>query len=284
MYRLLPPRRLLRSLSAVAVVVVEASPACRSPVASEPVLLQERSRLVRSLQADVAEELPPLISPNPEPAEPPSFAVLAPAAVQAAAIEQPEVRTVPPQDIAPLPADVSAGALGVAINASVPDSDPEVPSALGEEILNGPWPAPAARNQSKSAQLPVPAPEAGTGTPLPYYIVVNTTTTPTPTIAPLPNLTAEELTAQAAERASAALDCTLGAWGDWSACKQATGDNLKSRVQTRSRVIIQPQMPGGSVCDPGNMTQITQCLSEEGAKELQQKLVPTEKTDDTATP
>lgn len=234
--------------------------------------------MVRSVRAHVADASPPLIPPNPEPAQPPMFSILSPAAAHGTMTRRPDVFG--PSPARALSQNVSAGALGMSVNASIPAVDPEVPSALSAEILSGPWPAPAASKQSEGGPF-VPG---GTGTLPPYYVVLNTTTTPPPTIEPLPNLTSEEEVALRAARAAAARDCILGMWSDWSSCEAVAGDSLKSRVQSRSRVIIQPQQPGGNVCDHGNMTEISQCLSREGAEDLQQELVPTKKTEDRAAP
>lgn len=240
--------------------------------------------MVRSVQAHDVVGLPPLIPPNPEPAQPPSFAVLSPAASQEPTIRPPNVGDVGlPRATTGLPENVSAGALGLTVNDSLPDAEPDVPSALSADILSGPFPGPAASSRSednRSEAAPAPfVPEEGTGTLPPYYIVVNTTTTSSPTIMPLPTLTSEEEAAMRANRSAAAMDCLLGIWNDWSACEKFAGDNLKSAAQRRSRVIIQPKQPGGKDCDISNMAEISQCLSEEGAKDLQEKLVPTKTTE-----
>lgn len=307
------PRRIARFL--VAGVAVDASvgggpppAACRAGLplsGGSPVLLQESSRVVRGggLSAVAGDGLlPPLVPPNPEPAQPPAFSVLSPAAVQqktAAAGAAPDAQAVwamrpspsspllprrgshrPRPDAAASAARagrLASGVLGVAVNASTPVADPEVPSALGAEILRGPWPAPAARRLADSSAAATAAPG---GPPLaPYYVVLNTTTSPPPTIEPLANLTSEEEISLKAARAAAARDCILGMWSDWSSCEPVAGDSLKSSVQSRSRVIIQPQQPGGEACDPRNMTEISQCLSRAGAEDLQQELVPTETTE-----
>lgn len=240
--------------------------------------------MVRGVQAHAVGDLPEwlpetLIRPNPEPAQPPNFAIVSPMAATMPTIQPPHApafaapfATAPPQNVA-------AGGLGVAVNAAIPPVDLVEPSALSTEILNGPWPAPGV---PKSEGLPGSFMPEGAGTRPPYYLALNSTSTSPPTIEPLPKLTAEEEAALTAERSAAALDCVLGIWSDWSSCEELTDDDLHSRVQQRSRVIIEPQQPGGSACDPSNMTEISQCLSKAAAEQLQEELVPTEKEDDDA--
>lgn len=64
---------------------------------------------------------------------------------------------------------------------------------------------------------------------------------------PRPTSTAEQQET-ADRRAEAAKSCLVGAWSDWSSCEEEAGDALRSRVRTRTRPLVQPQLLGGQPC------------------------------------
>jgi len=75
-----------------------------------------------------------------------------------------------------------------------------------------------------------------------------TTTEPPVMVSPVASLSEGELAALKTQREQKQLDCEVSDWSEWGDCQDDPKDGLKSWIQKRTRIILNPQHEGGKPC------------------------------------
>lgn len=150
---------------------------------------------------------------------------------------------------------------GVASTSYVPDAPAPAPAPPAESSVGE---VTTTTEKILNTTLDASNPDNTTTPPPPYQDEVVETTEPA-TAVPLSKSTTLS-TEEEEAKAEAAKDCAVSDWLDWSGCGYVQANELKGVVQTRKRVITNPQSDDGAVCPP--LTEVRECDKFGGNKQL----------------